>query len=115
KRRAKESPDPSCRATDTTSIPRPLKLTMPGETLALHNFGNIGRIIGVSAIEEIDHAGDLQTSECDRGNGGHVYLLHPSICQTDTAPARSEDVGYALGSVQIRQYDPVGNLRKAGE
>ena len=41
--------------------------------------------------------------------GGHV------ICRTDTAPARSEDVGYALGSVQIRQYDPVGNLRKAGE
>jgi hypothetical protein len=40
---------------------------MPGETLALHNFGNIGRIIGVSAIEEIDHAGDLQTS----GSGGH--------------------------------------------
>jgi glyoxylase-like metal-dependent hydrolase (beta-lactamase superfamily II) len=28
-RRAKEFPDPSCRATDSTSIPRPLKLTMP--------------------------------------------------------------------------------------
>jgi hypothetical protein len=47
--------------------------------------------------------------------GGHVYMLHTSICRTGTAPARSEDVGYALGSVQIRQYDPVGNLRKAGE
>jgi hypothetical protein len=42
-------------------------------------------------------------------------MLDTSICRTDTAPARSEDVGYALGSVKIRQYDPVGNLRKAGE
>jgi hypothetical protein len=25
------------------------------------------------------------------------------------------DTAYALGSLQIRQYDPLGNLRKAGE
>lgn len=47
--------------------------------------------------------------------GGYVYMLHASICRTDTAAVRAEDVAYALGSLQIRQYDPVGNLRKAGQ
>ena len=47
--------------------------------------------------------------------GGYVYMLHASICRTDTAGVRAEDVSYALGSLQVRQYDPVGNLRKAGE
>jgi hypothetical protein len=47
--------------------------------------------------------------------GGYVYMLHASICRTDTAAARAEDVAYALGSLQVRQYDPVGNLRKAGQ
>ena len=47
--------------------------------------------------------------------GGYVYMLHASICRDDTAAVRAEDVAYALGSLQIRQYDPVGNLRKAGE
>jgi hypothetical protein len=28
---------------------------------------------------------------------------------------RAADTAYALGSLQIRQYDPLGNLRKAGE
>ena len=47
--------------------------------------------------------------------GGYVYMLHASICRDDTAAVRAEDIAYALGSLQIRQYDPVGNLRKAGE
>jgi hypothetical protein len=47
--------------------------------------------------------------------GGYVYMLHASICRTDTAAVRAEDVAYALGSLQIRQYDPVGNLQKAGQ
>jgi hypothetical protein len=50
-----------------------------------------------------------------RWQGGYVYMLHASICRDDTAAVRAEDVAYALGSLQIRQYDPVGNLRKAGE
>jgi hypothetical protein len=47
--------------------------------------------------------------------GGYVYVLHVSICRNDTAAVRAEDVAYALGSVQIRQYDSEGNLRKAGQ
>jgi len=42
-------------------------------------------------------------------------VLHASICRTDTAAVRAEDISYTLGSLQIRQYDPAGNLRKAGE
>jgi len=48
-------------------------------------------------------------------SGGYIYVLHASICRTDTAPMRVEDIAYALGSLQVRQYDPVGNLRKPGE
>ena len=47
--------------------------------------------------------------------GGYVYMLHASICRTDTAAVRAEDVAYTLGSLQIWQYDPEGNLRKAGQ
>jgi hypothetical protein len=46
-----------------------------------------------------------------RWRGGYVYMLHASICRTDAAAVRPEDVSYALGSLQLRQYDPVGNLR----
>jgi hypothetical protein len=41
--------------------------------------------------------------------------MHASICAIDTAAVRPEDVAYVLGSLQVRQYDPVGNLRKPGE
>ena len=47
--------------------------------------------------------------------GGYVYMLHASICRTDTAAVRAEDISYILGFLQIRQYDPVGNLREAGK
>jgi hypothetical protein len=46
--------------------------------------------------------------------GGYVYMLHASICRTDTAAVRTEDIAYALGSLQVRQYDPEGNLRPPG-
>jgi hypothetical protein len=47
--------------------------------------------------------------------GGYIYMMNASICRTDTAVVRAEDVSYALNSLQIRQYDPVGNLRRAGQ
>ena len=46
--------------------------------------------------------------------GGYIYMLHASICRTDHDRVRAEDVAYGLGSLQIRQYDPDGNLRKTG-
>jgi hypothetical protein len=47
--------------------------------------------------------------------GGYVYMLHASICRTDTAAVRAEDVSYTLGQLEVRQYDPAGNLREAGK
>ncbi|HEY2538684.1 MAG TPA: hypothetical protein VGI28_04190 [Stellaceae bacterium] len=47
--------------------------------------------------------------------GGYIYMMNASICRTDTAVVRAEDISYALDSLQIRQYDPAGNLRKAGQ
>jgi hypothetical protein len=44
-------------------------------------------------------------------NGGYVYMMHASICRTDTEILRPEDISYALNSLQFRQYDPIGNLR----
>ena len=47
--------------------------------------------------------------------GGYVYMMHASICRTDTAAVGAQDVAYVLGSLQLRIYDPVGNLRKADD
>jgi hypothetical protein len=48
-------------------------------------------------------------------SGGYIYMLHASICRSDTIAMRPEDVTYALASLQVRQYDPVGNLRPPGQ
>ncbi len=47
--------------------------------------------------------------------GGYIYMMHASICRTDLAGLQAQDIAYALGSLQIWQYDPVGNLRHAGQ
>jgi DNA-binding winged helix-turn-helix (wHTH) protein/TolB-like protein len=47
--------------------------------------------------------------------GGYIYMMHASICRTDTAAVQAEDIAYVLGSLQARIYDPVGNLRKADD
>ena len=46
-----------------------------------------------------------------RWQGGYVYMMHASVCRTDTAAIRAEDIAYALSSLEVRQHDPVGNLR----
>jgi hypothetical protein len=43
--------------------------------------------------------------------GGYIYMIHASICRTDTAGVQPGDVDYALRYLQIRQHDPTGNLR----
>jgi hypothetical protein len=43
--------------------------------------------------------------------GGYVWMLTASICHTDMASLQSDDVARALASLQIRTYDPVGNIR----
>jgi hypothetical protein len=47
--------------------------------------------------------------------GGYTYMMHASICRTDTAAVQAADIAYVLASLQTRTYDPVGNLRKADD
>ena len=44
-----------------------------------------------------------------------MYIMHASICRTDSATVQTEDVAYVLGSLQTRIYDPMGNLRQAND
>lgn len=46
--------------------------------------------------------------------GGYIYMMHASICRTDMAAVQPGDVAYALSLLQIRQYDPTGNLEHPG-
>lgn len=47
-----------------------------------------------------------------RWNGGFVWMLTASICHTDAQRIEPGDVVRALGALQIRRYDPVGNLAR---
>jgi hypothetical protein len=47
--------------------------------------------------------------------GGYIWMVHASICRTDTAAVQAEDVAYVLASLQTRVHDPVGNLRNAND
>jgi len=43
--------------------------------------------------------------------GGHVYVIHASVCRNDGGVVGPGDIDLALGSLQVRQYEPRGNLR----
>jgi hypothetical protein len=45
--------------------------------------------------------------------GGYIWMVHVSICRTDTAAVQADEISYVVGSLQTRIYDPLGNLRKA--
>jgi hypothetical protein len=47
-----------------------------------------------------------------RWHGGFVWMLTASICRTDTARLQPGDVERALAAIEIRRYDPVGNLAR---
>jgi hypothetical protein len=47
-----------------------------------------------------------------RWPGGFVWVLTASICHIDTQRIEPGDVDRALGALQIRRYDPVGNLAR---
>ncbi len=42
---------------------------------------------------------------------GYIYLIHASGCRRDRRVIEPGDVGAILGALQIRPYDPNGNLR----
>lgn len=47
-----------------------------------------------------------------RWQGGFVWMLTASICHTDLESMQPGDDARALGAVQIRRYDPVGNVAR---
>jgi hypothetical protein len=46
--------------------------------------------------------------------GGFVWVLHATICQASGPAIMPADIEAVVGALQIRTYDPVGNLRPAG-
>ena len=42
--------------------------------------------------------------------GGHVYVIHASICRKDGHAVEPTYIALALGSLQLRQYEARGNL-----
>ena len=46
-----------------------------------------------------------------RWQSGHVYVIHASICRKDGRAVDAADIDYVIGSLQLRQYEPRGNLR----
>jgi hypothetical protein len=47
--------------------------------------------------------------------GGYIWIMHASLCRTDTITVQAEDVAYVPSAVQTRAYDPVGNLRNGND
>jgi len=70
-------------------------------------------------------SGDLSTMEFSLGvsdcralekrgptwRGGHIYVIRASVCRKDGRTVEAADIELALGSLQVRQYEPRGNLR----
>ncbi|MBV8131691.1 MAG: hypothetical protein JO282_04160 [Alphaproteobacteria bacterium] len=43
--------------------------------------------------------------------GGHVYVIHASVCRKDGRSIEAADLNVALGSLRVQQYESRGNLR----
>ena len=70
-------------------------------------------------------SGDLSTMEFSVGSsncravekrgptwrGGHVYVVHASVCRKDGRVVEATDIDLVLGTLQVHQYEPRGNLR----
>ena len=91
----------NCRATrDTppTPVPRPM------DTRAARHDGEDKSI----EFSDGPHNCRAVRKAGPKWGGGYVYMMRASICRIDTAALRAEDIAFALGSLQICQYDPQG-------
>jgi hypothetical protein len=43
--------------------------------------------------------------------GGFVWVAHATICRPGGAPVQTAEIDGVFSTIQIRVYDPVGNLR----
>jgi hypothetical protein len=46
--------------------------------------------------------------------GGYVWVIHATICGAGAQPIGQADIDSVFGALQIRTYDPSGNLRPPG-
>jgi hypothetical protein len=46
--------------------------------------------------------------------GGYVWVIHATICGAGAPPIAQGDIDSVFGALQIRVYDPSGNLRPPG-
>jgi hypothetical protein len=46
---------------------------------------------------------------------GYTYVIHASICRTDGHPVEAADIDRVLGSLQVREYEPRGNVRSPAQ
>jgi len=46
--------------------------------------------------------------------GGYVWVVHATICQPGTLPIEKTDIDTVFNALQLRVYDPTGNLRPPG-
>jgi hypothetical protein len=46
--------------------------------------------------------------------GGYVWVVHATICQAYTVPIAKADIDTVFNALQLRVYDPTGNLRPPG-
>jgi hypothetical protein len=78
-----------------------------------------------SGWRNFSESGDLSTMEFSLGAsdcralekrgptwlGGHVYVIHASLCRKDGRTVEVADVEFAVRALQVRTYEPRGNLR----
>jgi hypothetical protein len=50
-----------------------------------------------------------------RWREGYTYVIHASMCHTDGRAVEASDLDRVLGSLQVREYEPHGNLRSPGQ
>jgi hypothetical protein len=48
-----------------------------------------------------------------RWRSGYVWVIHATICQPDKTPIAAADIDAVFNALEIRVYDPSGNLRPA--
>ena len=46
--------------------------------------------------------------------GGYVWVVHATICQAGALPIERADIDAVFNALQMRVYDPTGNLRSSG-
>jgi hypothetical protein len=93
-----------------TDFPDMNQMTRGGLTWRnFHEDGNLSVMVfsvGSSDCRALEKRGP-------RWGGGYVWVVHASFCRVDGRPVDPADLDRALSLLQVKQYEPRGNLRPA--